>query len=240
MFAAHRYTGRHRAPSTAGHTAARVAVAGVAAAVPIALAQPAMAGPVDVVISCESGGNPTAQNPTSTASGLYQFLDSSWIAYGGGRYASRAKFATPAQQAEIADAAYARDGLTPWASSQSCWAPKVAATGRHAAVAPRPGPSRPATRQAGTYAVRPGDTLAGIAAAHGTTWQALAALNHIPNPNLIYVGHVLHLATAASAVGDTGRDSQGYGTYTCSPDKYYFAACGPGNLGAVVAYPHFD
>lgn len=43
---------------------------------------------------CESGGNPSAKNPGSTASGLFQFLDGTWEsttgtpaparAYGGG------------------------------------------------------------------------------------------------------------------------------------------------------------
>lgn len=33
------------------------------------------------VIAHESGGNPRAQNPSSTASGLFQFIRSSWLAY---------------------------------------------------------------------------------------------------------------------------------------------------------------
>lgn len=41
------------------------------------------------------------------------------------------------------------------------------------------------------YVVQPGDTLQNIAARYGTTWQAIAQLNNIPNPNLIYVGQVL-------------------------------------------------
>lgn len=36
--------------------------------------------------------------------------------------------------------------------------------------------------------VHSGDTLSGIAAQHGTTYQAIAQANHIPNPNLIYAG----------------------------------------------------
>lgn len=39
-----------------------------------------------------------------------------------------------------------------------------------------------------TYTVQPGDTLSGIAAKLGTTYQALAAKNGISNPNLIYPG----------------------------------------------------
>lgn len=35
------------------------------------------------VLARESGGNPTAQNPRSTASGLWQFLRSTWAGYGG-------------------------------------------------------------------------------------------------------------------------------------------------------------
>lgn len=73
------------------------------------------------IIRCESGGNPHAQNPSSTASGLFQFLDSTWLAFGGGRYAHRAKDATVAQQFAVADRAFASAGLSPWAASRSCW-----------------------------------------------------------------------------------------------------------------------
>ncbi|MEE6636567.1 LysM domain-containing protein, partial [Limosilactobacillus pontis] len=38
-----------------------------------------------------------------------------------------------------------------------------------------------------------GDTLSGIASAHGTTWQALAQKNGIVNPNVIYVGQTIKL-----------------------------------------------
>lgn len=42
-----------------------------------------------------------------------------------------------------------------------------------------------------TYTVQSGDTLSGIAAKYGTTWQALAAKNGLSNPNLIYPGQTL-------------------------------------------------
>lgn len=38
------------------------------------------------------------------------------------------------------------------------------------------------------YTVKSGDTLSGIAAMYGTTYQALASYNGIANPNLIYAG----------------------------------------------------
>lgn len=56
----------------------------------------------------------------------------------------------------------------------------------------QPAPS-PTVQQSGSYTVQPGDTLSGIATQYGTTYQQLAALNGISNPNYIYVGQVLKL-----------------------------------------------
>lgn len=44
-----------------------------------------------------------------------------------------------------------------------------------------------------TYIVKSGDTLSGIANKFGTTYQELARVNGIANPNLIYVGQVLKI-----------------------------------------------
>lgn len=127
--------GRHSKPSTTKRNLKRVAVGSAAAAVGTgtltgmqAIAAPAHAGTLDSIAACESSGNPTAQNATSTASGLYQFLDSSWLAYGGGKYASRAMYATPAQQTEIAKHALAVSGTSPWNASRSCWGSSSAPT----------------------------------------------------------------------------------------------------------------
>ena len=43
------------------------------------------------------------------------------------------------------------------------------------------------------YTVQSGDTLSGIAGRFNTTYQKLARINHIANPNLIYPGQVLAL-----------------------------------------------
>lgn len=44
------------------------------------------------------------------------------------------------------------------------------------------------------YTVRPGDTLSGIAAKYHTTWQRLARINRITDPNLIYPGQKLKIS----------------------------------------------
>ncbi|HEY8547174.1 MAG TPA: transglycosylase family protein [Acidimicrobiales bacterium] len=44
----------------------------------------------DYIVQRESGGDYKAENPTSTASGKYQFLDSTWNGYGGYQHASDA------------------------------------------------------------------------------------------------------------------------------------------------------
>ena len=49
------------------------------------------------------------------------------------------------------------------------------------------------------HTVRAGETLRGIAAAHGTTVAALASVNHLANPDLIYTGQKLAIPTSAGA-----------------------------------------
>jgi Transglycosylase-like domain len=44
----------------------------------------------EYIVMCESGGDYGAENPTSTASGAYQILDSTWDGYGGYSHASDA------------------------------------------------------------------------------------------------------------------------------------------------------
>jgi len=67
------------------------------------------------------------------------------------------------------------------------------------------------------YTVQPGDTLSGIAASNGTTWQAVYAANQGViggDPNLLYAGEQLTLAgsgagqsTASSVGGSSGGSS---------------------------------
>ena len=44
-----------------------------------------------------------------------------------------------------------------------------------------------------TYVVQPEDTLIRIAQRYGTTYEALASLNDIPDPDIIYAGQTIRI-----------------------------------------------
>jgi hypothetical protein len=71
--------------------------------------------------SGESGGDPTAVNPSSGAGGLYQFLASTWLSNGGAQFAPTAEQASAADQDTVAAWTYASDGFWPWQGDNHCW-----------------------------------------------------------------------------------------------------------------------
>ena len=76
----------------------------------------------------------------------------------------------------------------------------VAPVAAAAPTAPVAAPTAPApAATAGTYTVKSGDTLGGIAARHHSSSAAIASANHISNPNALKVGQVLRIP-AVSAV----------------------------------------
>ena len=79
--------------------------------------------------------------------------------------------------------------------------------------APTPQPETPTQPASDTYTVRSGDTLSGIASLYGTTYQHLAEINGITNPNLIYPGQVLKITGGSTAAASSGNG----GTYTVKP-----------------------
>ena len=163
-----------------------------------ALAAPATAAEHDwsAVAQCESSGNWSI----NTGNGYYggvQFSQSTWEAYGGSAYASRADLASQAEQIAVAERTLASQGIGAWPTCGKYL------TGSSPAPAPAPAPvvtpvvainPAPAT---GSYTVQSGDTLSSIAAAHGTAggWQALYEKNRdrVSDPNRIYVGQQLVL-----------------------------------------------
>lgn len=129
-----RYVGKHRADASglrvssgAKRAAAVAGVAGSLLAVggAVSSAHASTGGQLpDQLVKiryCESGGNYSAQNPTSSASGAYQFLDSTWRGLPAAQGYARAKYAPPAVQDAAALQLYRRAGSSPWLASKSCW-----------------------------------------------------------------------------------------------------------------------
>ena len=65
------------------------------------------------IAACESGGNWSANTGNGFYGGL-QFTEQTWLANGGGRYASSANLATPAQQIAVAQRVLAGQGIGAW------------------------------------------------------------------------------------------------------------------------------
>src|SRR5689334_25442353 len=83
---------------------------------PITLNGTADAAPASVwdrVAQCESSGNWHINTGNGYYGGL-QFSASTWQAYGGGAYASRADLASPAQQIAVAENVLAGQGIGAW------------------------------------------------------------------------------------------------------------------------------
>ncbi|MEV5334676.1 transglycosylase family protein [Streptomyces werraensis] len=149
----------------------------------------------DRIAQCESGGDWHIDTGNGYYGGL-QFSASTWRAFGGTAYAPTADRASRAQQIEIAMQVQRAQGWQAW---PTCGA-RAGASGPAPAADPAPAteagqkpaatkrstaqtaPGRTAARvdrgaSRGEYTVRPGDTLSGIAARHGTDWCRLYAAN---------------------------------------------------------------
>lgn len=76
---------------------------------------------VDRVVGCESGYDPSARNPSSSAGGLFQFLTGTWssLAPGWGM-GGRSRF-EPWPAALVGAGTIAQGGIGHWAASESCW-----------------------------------------------------------------------------------------------------------------------
>lgn len=172
-------------------------------------------GDWDKVARCESGGHWA----TNTGNGYYgglQFDQATWRANGGLAYAPRADLADKDQQIAVADHLAGRRGLAPWpvCGADAAHLPAQLSGGPHhewQTQTSRPAPlagssdcphssavgSVTAGRE-GSWTVRPGDTLSGIAATSHIVggWPALYDLNRQTvghNPDSIKPGQVLRL-----------------------------------------------
>lgn len=98
--------------------------------------------------------------------------------------------------------------------------------------APRPGGSTPPPASGPTsggtsYTVKSGDTLTSIAAAHGTTVDALVKANSIKDPNQLAVGQALKLPGAAAPAAPPALKYEPY------PGEAFFMKGGKPALGKV-------
>lgn len=113
---------RHRAAALAG----AVAIVGTAGAGLASTASAANGSGAQSTLAaikfCESSNNYQAQNPSSTASDAYQFLDTTWQGLSAAKGYSKAKYAPASVQDAAALELYNQAGTSPWAASSSCWA----------------------------------------------------------------------------------------------------------------------
>jgi len=138
-----RYHGRHRAPTSTGRTAAKLAVTGLVVGAPLtALAAPASAattGQWDAVAQCESGGNYAINTGNGFYGGL-QFTLSTWAAYGG---TGAPQNASKSAQIAVAERVLAGQGKGAW---PVCGTGLGAATPTPVQAQTRSAPAAPSTR----------------------------------------------------------------------------------------------
>jgi hypothetical protein len=113
------YAPRHRAPKSSRpvRNAAIAVTAAAAVAAPISStltsADAATSKTWDRLANCESGGNWHINTGNGYYGGL-QFSAGTWLAYGGGKYASRADLASRAEQIAIAEKVLRGSGWGAW------------------------------------------------------------------------------------------------------------------------------
>ena len=208
--------GKHRKQSRIVRGIAKVALAGAIVGAPMAIAAaPANASTVnwDAIAQCESSDN-WAANTGNVLYGGLQFTESTWLAYGGGQYASSANQASRSAQITVAEKVLAGQGIGAWpvcgkkagstasysgtntggsSSSKSSSSAKKSTTTTKKATTP----TTTSASTGGSYTVQRGDTLSKIASKQHVSggWRALWAKNKgaVSNPNHIYVGQKLAL-----------------------------------------------
>ena len=103
------------APAPTQAQATSASQADPSAATPVSSSPPAYSGGVNwsAVAACESGGNWSANTGNGFYGGL-QFSEQTWLAYGGGQYASSANQASEAQQIAVAQRVLGGQGIGAW------------------------------------------------------------------------------------------------------------------------------
>ena len=166
----------------------------------------------DRIAKCESGGNWQINTGNGYYGGL-QFSAGTWRAYGGTAYAATADRAGKSEQIAIATKVQRAQGWGAWPTCSARAGASGSAPGtKSTTVTKKSTKSQKVTKRAsgnttdrsssrakangtgGNYTVRSGDTLSGIAVAHGLSWKKLYAVNKPligGDPNLIFPGQRL-------------------------------------------------
>ncbi|EGX56957.1 peptidase [Streptomyces zinciresistens K42] len=216
--------GRHRRyqPNRINRASLTVTAGGAGIALPLMGAGTAQAADLDTwnkVAACES----TGRWQVNTGNGYYgglQFAQSTWEAYGGGRYAARADLATKDQQIAVAEKVLDGQGPGAWPTcSQRAGLtrggdtpdvrPAAARKSTVQDVRPQTTPQSRAGR-AEMYTVVRGDTLSGIAETKkvGGGWTGLYAANRATvgaDPDLIVPGQRLALRGKAAGAAPEAK-----------------------------------
>lgn len=174
--------------------AAAVAAAGMLTTAP---ADAASGSTWDRLAQCESSGNWA----TNTGNGYYggiQFDQSTWDAYGGDNYASRADLASRSEQIAVAEKVLHAQGWGAWPSCSSQLgldsSDAAGSSGTTSGSGGSGGSTEAGSGSGGYHTVDPGDTLRKIADANGTSVRSLMAANpQIEDPNFIVVGQRVQL-----------------------------------------------
>jgi LysM repeat protein len=198
-----------------GRRAAQVVLVGAMAATPLALGTGIASADTDwdELAQCESSGNWSTNTGNGFGGGL-QFTDSTWKAFGG---SGQPEDASRSEQIQVAERVKAEQGMNAWptcskktgntddsansgssgsSDSESSSSSDSSAETESIAATTEAEPAKPAQPAApGTaYTVAGGDTLSGIAAAHGVSWQQIAQVNALGDPDSIAPGQQLKLA----------------------------------------------
>jgi LysM repeat protein len=135
--------GKHNAPSQLRPRLVRAGTLALAITGPIVL-NTGTANAVEetsvleVIAHCESGNSNVNTRGGSTASGYLQILDSTWKAFGGKEFASRAINASRAEQFIVGQRILAGQGISAWSPSRSCWGSKISTTKPKTVITPEP------------------------------------------------------------------------------------------------------
>jgi hypothetical protein len=209
--------GKHRKPEPPSKTGR---IAAIAAAVGSMTVLPAISGLTASAQAAPDGvwdeiakcesGGKWNTNTGNGYSGGLQFLPSTWRAYGGKGNPANA---SRSEQIRVAENVLAGQGWNAW-------------------------PVCSKKAGARSYDASPNKPRKSSATSSRATMRSVDQVS--PNRAAKKSASPEKRKRVAYRVVDSGRASDGTGTYTCDRGRLYFEACDPHNLGETVKYPKWD